>query len=91
MKFRVAPTMKAPIAAIHAVEPKRCPTVPNATSDAVHRMFDHFVHDSLAGFNHRALEPTGYWRYRKGFLGSPKRLTAENDSATGTNQVAATG
>lgn len=61
------------------------------TKPEMHLMFDHFVHDSLAGFNHHALEPTGYWRYRKGFLGSPKRLIAENDSSAGTDQVAATG
>lgn len=61
------------------------------TKPEVHLMFDHFVHDSLAGFNHHALEPTGHWRYRKGFLGSPKRLIAENDDTSGADQVAATG
>ncbi|MBC7625210.1 MAG: DUF2235 domain-containing protein, partial [Aeromicrobium sp.] len=41
----------------------------NPTDPALAVLFDHFVHDSLAGFNHHALELTGYWRYRKGFLG----------------------
>jgi hypothetical protein len=58
---------------------------------AVHLMFDHFVHDSLAGFNHHNLEPTGYWRYRKGFLGSPKRLIAENDTGSDMDKAASTG
>ncbi len=31
--------------------------------------FDNYVHDSLAGFNRAAIELTGYWRYRKGFIG----------------------
>ena len=61
------------------------------TSMEAHVLFDHFVHDSLAGFDHHALELTGYWRYRKGFLGSPKRLIAENDSVPDTDQISATG
>lgn len=35
----------------------------------VQHLFDNFVHDGLAGFNSVVLEPTGYWRYRKGFVG----------------------
>jgi hypothetical protein len=51
-----------------------------APTEAVpHTMFDGFVHDSLAGFDQAPLEMTGYWRYRKGFLGSSKSLTASND------------
>lgn len=61
------------------------------TSMEAHVLFNHFVHDSLAGFDHHALELTGYWRYRKGFLGSPKRLIAENDSVPDTDQISATG
>lgn len=49
------------------------------TGPAVHALFDGFVHDSLAGFDHAPLEMTGYWRYRKGFLGSRKSLIASND------------
>jgi hypothetical protein len=59
-----------------------------ATS-ARHLMFDYFVHDSLAGFDIHAIELTGYWRYRKGFLGSPKRMIAENDDASAIDKAAA--
>lgn len=61
------------------------------TAPALHDLFDYFVHDSLAGFNHHAVELTGYWRYRKGFLGNPKRLIAENDDMSGMDNVAASG
>lgn len=61
------------------------------TAPALHVMFDHFVHDSLAGFDLHSLELTGYWRYRKGFLGSPKRLIAETDDPTDMNKVASSG
>ncbi len=61
------------------------------TDRALTILFDNFVHDSLAGFNHHALELTGYWRYRKGFLGSPKRMIAENDDAADMAKVAASG
>jgi hypothetical protein len=58
---------------------------------ALNVLFSYFVHDSLAGFNLHATELTGYWRYRKGFLGSPKRLIAENDNTSDIDQAAATG
>ena len=61
------------------------------TDRALNVLFDHFVHDSLAGFNHYALELTGYWRYRKGFLGSPKRMIAENDDTANMEKVATSG
>lgn len=51
----------------------------SSTETALHAMFDGFVHDSLAGFDRASLELTGYWRYRKGFLGSRKSLIANND------------
>jgi hypothetical protein len=59
------------------------------TDARLHKMFDLYVHDSLAGFDHNLLETTGYWRYRKGFLGSPKRLVAENDGAADASSAAA--
>ena len=45
----------------------------------LHSFFDNYVHDSLAGFNSTSLESTGYWRYRKGFLGgvSPRIVMEE--------------
>ena len=49
------------------------------TSPAAHSMFDGYVHDSLAGFDRKLIEWTGYWRYRKGFLGSRKGLIAAVD------------
>ena len=50
------------------------------TDPRLAQLFDRFVHDSLAGFNHNKLELTGYWRYRKGYLGEEKRLIVENDA-----------
>lgn len=41
-------------------------------------LFDRYVHDSLAGFNHPSLELTGYWRYRRVFLGSNDHTIASN-------------
>jgi hypothetical protein len=61
------------------------------TQAVFQHMFDNFVHDSLAGFNHHSLEPTGHWRYRKGFLGSPKRMIAQNDSESDNGRIASSG
>lgn len=58
---------------------------------AAHVMFDQFVHDSLAGFDHHNLERSGHWRYRKGFLGSPKSLIAEHDNKSDVDRMASTG
>lgn len=49
-------------------------------------LFDLYVHDSLAGFNHNAIELSGYWRHRRGFLGSEKRLIVENAATTNTDR-----
>lgn len=40
--------------------------------------FDQFVHDSYAGFSKSRREPTGYWRYRKGFEGDKVPLISRN-------------
>ncbi len=37
---------------------------------ALAAFFDSFVHDSLAGFRKKLVEPTGHWRYRRLFRGS---------------------
>lgn len=54
----------------------------------MHRMFDCFVHDSLAGFDLHSCELTGYWRYRKGFIGNNSRLIVQNDDAETANKIA---
>lgn len=59
-------------------------------SDArLHTMFDLYVHDSLAGFDHNSIEMSGYWRYRRGFIGSEKRLLVENDGPSNADVAAA--
>lgn len=50
------------------------------TAPALHVVFDHFAHDSLAGFDLHSLKLTGHWRHRKGFLGNPKRLITETNT-----------
>ena len=52
-------------------------------------MFDLYVHDSLAGFDHNSIEMSGYWRYRRGFIGSEKRLLVENDGPSNADVAAA--
>ncbi|WP_395404546.1 hypothetical protein ACHMW6_36030 [Pseudoduganella sp. UC29_106] len=51
------------------------------------KFFDLYVHDSIAGFSGTIEEPTGFWRYRKGFQGDDN-ATFAGDSNSGTNQVA---
>ncbi len=46
-------------------------------SAALTDFFEKYVHDSYAGFIENFTEPTGYWRYRKGFSGSDKVLNAD--------------
>jgi hypothetical protein len=48
------------------------------TEGRLSQLFNAFVHNSLAGFDHKALELSGYWRYRKGYVGDDKRLNVEN-------------
>lgn len=52
-------------------------------------LFDYYVHDSLAGFNHNNLELSGYWRYRRGFLGSEKRLVVKNEHESDSDRATA--
>lgn len=51
-------------------------------------LFDNFVHDSLAGFNSVVLEPTGYWRYRKGFIGGHASGIVMNEPKSDGGQLA---
>jgi len=53
-----------------------------------HQFFDGFVHDSLAGFNMRTVEPGGHWRYRKGFLGSDQVLTVDTEVSSKSSRAA---
>lgn len=59
------------------------------TKKRLHALFDLFVHDSLAGFDHYNLELSGYWRYRRGFLGSESRLVVENDRPSDADRAVA--
>lgn len=54
------------------------------TPEVLARFFDGFVHDSLAGFAKDLVEPTGHWRYRKGFRGNNRATISQRESA-GTN------
>lgn len=51
-------------------------------------LFDHYVHDSLAGFDQAAIELTGYWRYRKGFIGGEIGGIVMNESRPDDIQAA---
>ncbi|KFI05832.1 hypothetical protein [Massilia sp. BSC265] len=59
-----------------------------ATLPSFAALFDSYVHDSLAGFNSPTLELTGYWRYRKIFLGNDEALIAANQDADAARNVA---
>jgi len=53
-------------------------------------LFDDYIHDSYAGFTKSLVEPTGYWRYRKGFRGNGEVTIVRNDviDPNRTEQVA---
>ncbi|KGF83221.1 hypothetical protein IA69_03155 [Massilia sp. JS1662] len=51
-------------------------------------LFDGFVHDSLAGFNSPACELTGYWRYRRVFLGGDDHTVAANQDTDTARSIA---
>lgn len=59
-----------------------------ATPPSFAALFDSYVHDSMAGFNSPTLELTGYWRYRKIFLGNDEALIAANQDADAARNVA---
>lgn len=50
--------------------------------------FDRYVHDSYAGFCANLTEPTGYWRYRRGFQGSEKPMHADLGGGAGAQYIA---
>ncbi|AIY43253.1 hypothetical protein LT85_4095 [Collimonas arenae] len=53
-------------------------------------LFDDYIHDSYAGFTKSLVEPTGYWRYRKGFRGNGEVTIVRNEvkDPNRTEQVA---
>lgn len=84
LRKMIDPTVRADAAAMLFFDPEahRALSIAKSaapTSKELHTLFDGFVHDSLAGFDHYALERTGYWRYRKGFLGGRTSWVASND------------
>jgi hypothetical protein len=68
---------------VFALAQRAKPTPPSFAA-----LFDGYVHDSLAGFNSPKLELTGYWRYRKIFLGSDDPAIAANQAAETARSVA---
>lgn len=51
------------------------------TPETLARFFDGYIHDSLAGFARDLVEPTGHWRYRKGFRGNDEATLAQRENA----------
>ena len=51
-------------------------------------LFENFVHDSLAGFDSPSCELTGYWRYRRVFLGSDEHTLAANENTEKAQSIA---
>jgi hypothetical protein len=68
---------------VFALAQRAKPTPPSFAA-----LFDGYVHDSLAGFNSPKLELTGYWRYRKVFLGNDDPAIAANQDADPARSVA---
>jgi len=58
------------------------------TPPALAAFFDDYVHDSLAGFNLPKCEITGYWRYRRVFLGSDDHTVAANQDTDTARNIA---
>ena len=58
-----------------------------AISKTMQYFFDNFVHDSLAGFDSHVLEISGYWRYRKGFVGGNISRIVMNDNVGNKSQL----
>lgn len=51
-------------------------------------LFDGYVHDSLAGFNQPNLELTGYWRYRKIYIGTDEHTIAATEDVDSSRNIA---
>lgn len=93
LRRRVDPTIKAVGRIVSRLDDEAAEVLHLAKSakpvgEATHVMFVEFVHDSMAGFNRAEVEWTGYWRYRKGFLGNRRALIASTMPADGETEVA---
>lgn len=69
--------------AVFALAQRAKPTPP-----ATAALFDSYVHDSLAGFNSPKCELTGYWRYRRVFLGNDDHAIAANQDSDTARSIA---
>lgn len=93
LRRRVDPTIKAVGRIVSRLDDEAAEVLhlaksAEAVGEATHSMFVEFVHDSMAGFNRAEVEWTGYWRYRKGFLGNRRALIASTMPADGETEVA---
>lgn len=89
----VGTRMQADLATSTLLEPEARDVLARAqrakpTPPSFAALFENYVHDSLAGFNHPNLELTGYWRYRRVFRGSDKHTIAANQDADTMRTVA---
>jgi len=82
-KVRVRSKLDPEAQTVLALAQRAAPTPP-----AFAALFDNYVHDSLAGFNSPNLELTGYWRYRKVFLGSDEHTIAANQDTETVHNMA---
>jgi len=81
--FVINALMEPEARSVLATAQRAAPTPP-----AYAALFDGYVHDSLAGFNKPNLEITGYWRYRRVFLGNDDHTVASNADSDKARNVA---
>lgn len=81
--FVINALMEPEARSVLATAQRAAPTPP-----AYAALFDGYVHDSLAGFNKPNLELTGYWRYRRVFLGNDDHTVASNADSDKARSVA---
>ena len=69
--------------AVLALAQRAGPTPPSTAA-----LFDSYVHDSLAGFDLPECELTGYWKYRRVFLGNDDHTIAANENSDTARSIA---
>lgn len=79
----VTSVLEPEASAVLALAQRAAPTPP-----AYVTLFDGYVHDSLAGFNKPNLELTGYWRYRKIFMGTDEHTVAASHDVDLSRNIA---